>query len=146
MSELWPFSKQDWNRVSEAARSIVNASCCKDPVLRQSCCTELFQILSELREKHGGHPVLFETEADYTDDPKGRIELYRQAIAASETAGLQTLSIRISLAEVLIETFSDRNGARVALLACERELDQFADAYDRERWSKLLADVAGGAL
>jgi hypothetical protein len=91
------------------------------------------------------HPVLIETEADYTDDSRDRVALYRKAIAASTSYGLQTLSIRLSLADVLLKEFDDREGARLELQACEKELDQFADEWDRNRWSAMLAEVAGGA-
>ena len=49
-----------------------------------------------MRARHGEHPVLFETEADFEDDPLRQVDLYRAAVQVAEQHGLPTLSIRIS--------------------------------------------------
>jgi len=138
--ETWPFSEADWESVKAAALPVVNAELAEDELLRASHLVGLAEVLAGLRRLHGDHPWLVETEADFIRDDVERIGLYRIAIRSAEASGMQTLTIRLSLAEVLIGR-SSRFAARAELLACEREANETDDNSDRAIW-KRLSDAA----
>ena len=97
-------------------------------------------MLAELRSRHGDHPVLLETEADFTDDPATQRELYRRALQQAELGGLITYSIRISLARVLLDNFKLPDEALAELMACEAELEPHADAAEQQKWAELVGE------
>ena len=138
----FPYSKAEWARVSEAARTVLNATFADDKVLRASGFAELRRVLSELRQRYGEHPVLLETEADFTDEPYQRVRVYHQAIALALASGWPTYSIRISLARVLLEDIEDAWQASHELSACRAEVATRADDYEREQWEELQAGCA----
>ena len=135
--ELWPFSKAEWAAVSDAALAVVNASLANDAVVGASHLAGLFDVLDKLRARHGNHPVLLETEADFTEDDGDRVTLYRRAVAIAEVDSIQTLTIRLSLSQVLLD-MGQHNAARNELLACEAELPS-GDESDRASWAELIA-------
>ena len=135
--EAWPFSKAEWAAVSEAALPVVNASLADDPVARASHLVGLLDVLARLRVRHGDHPVLLETEADFTEDDGEQVSLYRRAVSVAEANGIQTLTIRLSLSRLLLN-MGQRDAARDELLACERELAD-GDEWDRASWAELIA-------
>ena len=51
-----------------------------------------------------------------------------------------TYSIRISLAWLLLDDFKDPIEAKHELTACEPELAQHADDWEREEWSELVSE------
>ncbi len=104
-------------------------------VLRASYLVEVIELLAALRERHGEHPVLLETEADFIDDEDERVELYRPAAGIATANGLSTLRIRLSLAQVLLDL--DRPvEAALELAACQHELPD-GDDSDRESWKEM---------
>src|SRR4051794_1218594 len=123
----FPFTDEDWFRVSEGARAVVNATFANDVVLHASLSEQLFCVLSELRQKYGEHPAILETEADFTVDPTERVALYEQAKQVAQVGGWVTYSIRISLARVLLEELGEAGLALQELLACRDELAACAD-------------------
>lgn len=137
--EAWPFSEEEWQAVGDAALPVVNAHFARDEVLRASCLLTLCEILDDLRTRHGDHPILLETEADFTDEDEERLPLYGRAIAAAEAHETQTLTIRISLAEALLR-LSRPAEARAELLACRDEMQESEDESDRRSWSELVAE------
>ena len=137
--DQFPFTEAEWNAVSDAGLQILNASYMEDLVLQASRLNELLDVLAELRERYGDHPILLETEADFIDDDHERIALYRQAVSTAETHNLATLSIRIALASVLIR-LGEPTAALRELLACEAELSD-ADTGELEQWAELKAQA-----
>lgn len=140
---MWPFSESERNAVSEAALPVVNAGLVHDAVLRASCLLGLLDVLAGLRERHGEHPALLETEADFAEDDAERIALYRRAVSLAEANGIQTLTIRLSLSRVLLET-GQRESALDELRACEGELTEVGDDSDRAEWTELFATANSG--
>jgi hypothetical protein len=134
----FPFNAEEWQRVSQISLAVTNATLADDDVLRASQFVELQAVLAELRAVHGEHPVLIETEADFEDDPSRQLELYRAALGLSEEHPLPTLSIRISLAGLLLGDFGDAEAAAQELSACQAELDKHGDDRDRAEWLRLL--------
>ncbi len=134
----WPFSEAEWAAVSEAALPVVNAGLAEDSVLRASHLIGLLDVLAALRARHGDHPILLETEADFAEDDAERVALYRRAVYAAETHGIQTLTIRLSLSMVLLD-MGQWKAARDELRACEHELPQ-GDDSDRKSWAELVAE------
>ena len=131
--DAWPFTEADWEAVEEAIVALVNASGEEADDMIAAKLKDVFDLLEALAIKYGPHPVLYETKADILPNPAGRVELYRQAISLAESHDLQTLTIRLSLAEVLIEDLGDFAGARKELAACKGELTD----EDMEEWQAL---------
>lgn len=134
----FPFTAEEWEEVREVSHSAMNAALADDDVLHASFLAELLALLQQLRARHGEHPVLLETEADFESDPSAALRLYRAAETMAERHGLPTLSIRIALAGLLLDFVNDPDGARAALLACKGELAE-ADKFDTNEWRELLA-------
>jgi hypothetical protein len=136
--EAFPFTKAEWDAVGDAALPVVNAGMADDPVLRASHLVGLLDVLAVLRGRYGDHPVLLETEADFAEDDASRATLYRRAAAVAEANGLPTLSIRLSLARLLLD-LGQPAAARDELLACQDELGG-GDESDRAAWAELVAE------
>jgi hypothetical protein len=137
--EAFPFSEAEWAAVKEAALPVVNAGLAGDPVLRSSGLVGLLDVLAGLRARHGDHPVLLETQADFAEDDAERVALYRRAAGIAEANGLPTLSIRLSFARVLLES-GEPEPALVELRACECELAE-CDESERAEWAELAAEA-----
>lgn len=135
--EAFPFTNSEWASVADAALPVVNAGLADDEVMRASHLIELLDVLERLRAKYGDHPVLLETEADFIEGDFERIALYRRAASIAVTYGLTTLSIRLSLADVLLDCKKPDN-AEKELRACEHELND-ADDSERAKWDELFA-------
>ena len=131
--DAWPFKEEDWESVEEAVIALVNASGDEDDEVIAAKLKTVFDLLEALAIKYGPHPVLYETKADILPNPAERVELYRQAIRLAESNALQTLTIRLSLAEVLIEDLGDFAAARKELEACKGELTE----EDLDEWQTL---------
>lgn len=131
--EAWPFGEEDWQSVEEAVIDLVNASAEEDDEMIAANLKNVFDLLEALAIKYGPHPVLYETKADILPNPAERVELYKQAISLAESNALQTLTIRLSLAEVLIEDLGDFAEARQQLEACKGELTE----EDLDEWNAL---------
>jgi hypothetical protein len=134
--DKFPFSKREWRAVRAAAAAVAEAS---GPSQRTVRFDELRAALAGLRDKYGDHPVLIETEADFTSDPGTAAKLYRAAELYAAANELPTLSIRLSLARLLVEELGEPNEARAALIACRDELPGAAAAAC-EAWNALLAE------
>ena len=135
--KAFPFTEAEWAAVGEAALPVVNATLADDAVLRVSHLVKLLDVLARLRARHGDHPVLLETEADFAEDDAERLTLYQRAVSTAVAHGLPTLSIRLSLAGLLLE-MGQRGAARDELLACEGELWD-GDDSERASWAELVA-------
>ena len=133
----WPFSKAEWASVKDAMLPVVNAGLAEDAVVQASHLIGLLDVLAGLRARHGDHPVLLETEADFTEDDGDRVSLYRRAVSVAEANGIQTLTIRLSLSWLLLD-MGQHDAARDELLACEGELAD-GDESDRASWAELVA-------
>ncbi len=136
--EPWPFSKAEWISVNDAALPVVNAGLTEDAVVRASHLVGLLDVLADLRARHGEHPALLETEADFIEDDGERVSLYRRAASVAEANGIQTLTIRLSLSQILL-ALGQQDAARNELLACEGELPS-GDESDRATWAELVAE------
>lgn len=137
--EAFPFTEAEWATVREAALPVVNAGLADDPVLRASHLNGLLDVLAGLQARHGDHPALLETLADFAEDDAERIALYRRAAAIAAGHDLPTLSIRLSLARVLLDA-GEPGTALAELLACKGELGE-GDDSDRASWAALVAEA-----
>ena len=136
--ETFPFSRFEWQQVKDVTHSIVNATLVNDVVLQVSLFQQLTALLETLRDRYGEHPILLETTADFCDDHSLQLDLYRRAIRLAEGHNLPTLSIRISLASVLLQDFHDQSEAARELLACESEVATWGDKSQKREWCQLL--------
>ena len=137
--DAFPFSTDEWQRVNDVSRKVVNASFMDDGVLGQSHLLELTSVLDELRKRHGEHPILLETEADFLQDATVRVAKYRLAIALAKQHNLSSYTVRLSLAYVLFEQLSDAAQAICELNVCEDEVGQLGDDWENKQWQELMA-------
>jgi hypothetical protein len=138
MLSPFPFSESEWDRVNKAAAAVTNATLQDDDVLAASKLVELQLLLASLRDVHGEHPILLETEADFLNDPAERRELYLQAIDGALHGKIPTYTIRISLAALLLDSFVDCDAARNELMACKVEVMELGDSGEQLQWNQLL--------
>jgi hypothetical protein len=138
----FPFTSEEWEKVQEASRALTNPTLADDDILEASHLRELQAVLEELRTRYGDHPVLLETEADFQNDPRHRVVLYRAALQLAEKYLVPTVSIRLSLAEVLLADLGDSTAAAKELDACRSEIGTDADERDLVEWSRLRSQCA----
>ena len=115
-------SAHEVDAVQWAAAAVTEAAQAGDPERRAARFADLRAILSELRARHGNQPLLWEMEADFTPDPLAAADLYVLAERAAVERGLPTLTIRLSLARLLVEELNRPVLAYETLLACQEEL------------------------
>lgn len=140
--EVFPFTEEEWEAVREAAREVINASKAENPTLRAARFADLQSVLRWLRGRHGDHPTLLETEANFSTSPSDAAGLYRRAEREAAARGLPALSIRLALARVLVNELNELEAAREALLGCRDELT-FATEADCETWAQLFTACEG---
>src|SRR3954464_8489759 len=95
-----PFTAGEWDAIRWAAGAITEAAQANDPDGRAARFADLQSLLVELRDRHGNHPLLWETEAASPRAPEAAAALYRRAEDLAVAGDLPTLSIRVSLARV----------------------------------------------
>lgn len=142
--EAFPFTDAEWDPLKPVATSVLNASLAGDDALAASFRLEMLELLDRLRERHGDHPVLLETAADYTEEDADRVPLYRRAAELADANRLPTLSIRRALALTLL-TLGDVPAALEEMRACGGEAAR-ASEDERSDWVQQLgwaADYAG---
>ena len=135
----FPFTAEEWQNASEATRALVNATLMDDEVLRAAKLAELQIVLTGLRDRYGEHPVLLETEADFTDSPENRVSLYERAEKLALEHRLPTYSIRLSFADVLLRDLAQPALAKAKLLQCHEGLLALGDKWDEGTWLELMA-------
>jgi hypothetical protein len=137
--EWFPFTTAEWDAVSSAARFVLYAGLANDTDEQALHFVKLRAVLAKLRTRYGDHPVLLETEADFSHDNAERIALYRQAARIAAAHGIPTFSIRLALSRTLLET-GERTAARGELMACEGEVSG-RDDQERADWAALVAEL-----
>jgi hypothetical protein len=137
--DRFPFSKREWRVVRDAAREVADATAGALPSRRAARWADFKSALDGLRNKYGEHPALLETEADFTSDAPAAVALYRRAEELAAANTLPTLSIRISMARLLVEDLAQPGAARAALVACETELSE-AGPIETECWKELMTN------
>ncbi len=134
-------TEAEWNPLKDLANSILNAFYADDEVLEASLRLEMRNLVAGLQERYGDHPVLLETMADYMEDAAERTLLYRRAVELAEAHGLPTLSIRLTLAQVLVHDLGHSVAALEELRACANDASDGSE-MDRGEWASLLANAA----
>jgi acetoin utilization deacetylase AcuC-like enzyme len=76
-------SKEAWNRVIEKACDVANATQVEDDPMYEVHRQQMIEILDELEEEYGENSRIYDTRADYVDDP---IESRRLCMKALELA------------------------------------------------------------
>lgn len=138
--DAFPFSADDWNAVTLAGAAMANASLMDDGVLGAARFVDLAELLHQLKVVYGEHPVLIETEADFTTDAREKVSLYEHAKEIALIHGLPTFSIRLSLARVLLEDLELPEKARQELQLSRTELFRNGDEYEHAKWLELMEE------
>ncbi len=139
--EAFPFTKSDWEKIRAPMFDVVDAGFADDDVLRASAFQKFVSVLDALRAKYGRHPVLLETEADFTDETPRAIALYRVAIDLALAHGLPAYAIRISLASRYLDEPTEPALALAELTACQAEVAHSGDEYDRQWWVEAYSEA-----
>jgi len=134
----WPFEDEDWEEVERLNWRAFEAVRAEDDIVRESIRQEMLDKLRELEDKYGEHPVLLETRADNTRDAREQLRLYRRALELAVEHGHDTLTIRIWLAELLLDGFGEADQARQVLKDGE---DEFLDPDQEPEWASKFAEV-----
>src|SRR5687767_6567156 len=136
--EGFSLTEGEVDAVHWAAAAVSEAAKAGDEPRRKARFADLCSILLELRQRYGTHPLFFELEADFTQNPRDAADLYVWAERTALLHGLPTLSIRLSLARLLIEELGRSALGRETLLACQDELP-LANERQCAAWNNLLA-------
>ena len=142
--DAFPFTDAEWEPLEDTALAILDAGSAGDDVLRASLRLHVLDLLAGLRGRHGDHPFLLELTADYMeeeDEDEARAVLYRRAVDLAAANGLPTVTIRMSLARLLLDS-GDRAGALDQLRAGEGEVPGRSEA-EQTQWAGLLAEAEG---
>ncbi len=138
----FPFTDAEWDPIGDLAGAIPHARYTDgDEALADSLRVHMLDLLAALRARHGDHPVLLETIADYTEDAAEQVSLYRRALELAEVHGLRTLSIRLALAGVLVHELGDSAAALGVLDECGADAPG-GSKDERSQWASLLTDAA----
>jgi hypothetical protein len=138
MSGELPYSAEEWDAIQWAAGAVTAAAQAGDPEARAARFADFQSILNEVRQRHGHHPILWELEADFTTDPRAAAELYVRAERAADDMRRSTVSIRLSLARLLVDEMGQPEGAKLTLQSCIDELPHATNAQCAV-WAELLA-------
>jgi hypothetical protein len=79
--------KTDWNRVHIRAVAIANAAIAGDDPKMDVECARMLRLLNALRKKHGNHPSIIATKADYVRRKSYRVSLLKNALKLAEKRG-----------------------------------------------------------
>jgi hypothetical protein len=131
-----------YERVSELALSITNATMADDDALCKSFYQQLLDYSSEQSLAGRSHPFLLETLADYTDDPAQALGFYKQALALSRhmTSDEPTQTILIGIGARLIE-LGRREQAEAYLRDGRAEAVKRTDTFGIEEADRLLSEA-----
>jgi hypothetical protein len=134
----WPFDDRDWSKVEKIIERYKKAVFAADDVVCHSLSREMHALVVKLEKKYGEHPVLLETKADFTEGRNKRLKLYRRALELAVEHGMPTLTIRIWLAELLLEEFRNAKEARRVLKEGE---DEFLEPDQEPDWVSKFAEL-----
>jgi hypothetical protein len=135
----FPFSKKEWRSIRDSAKAVAEAAHAGETDRRATRFVELQMLLKGLRDRHGDHPALLETEADFMPDAPTAVAMYQKAGETAALHGLPAPSIRISLARLLLHEMADPSGARDTLMAGRAELVD-ARSVECSAWAALLVE------
>jgi hypothetical protein len=132
-----------YERVSELAADITNATLADDRALAESLYQRLHNYHKEQFAAGRSHPFIVETLADYTDDPAQAIHYYEQALAMSRhmTSDEPTHTILIGIGTHLID-MGQREQAEAFIRDARAEALRRGDTDSVEDADKLLEGAA----
>src|SRR5688572_21558293 len=110
---------REWEHIKEITLKITNAVLAGDEVLHAVYFDELFSYCEQLFEKHGQHPMLLATLADFTDDPGASLDYYSRASSEASRRGMPINTIHVSWAEALLHHAGDPSTAVSILEQCK---------------------------
>lgn len=132
----------DWAEVLELAAEVVNHA---DSPQEAWSRRRLMRALDELERRYGRLPSILSTRADFSVDVAFSLSLLKEAYAsAGEMSDFKNkVFISASLAELYLDTFSDRERARYWVEMLGEDLGNYADdEYFVELHEGLMARVA----
>lgn len=125
--------------VQQAALAVVDTTMTENTELRVSRFSELQNVLAKLRKRYGEHPILLETEANFTDGAAAQMVIYKKAKTVAMKHGFPLLSICLSMAHLYLEELDDVHAARDELVACRNEVADVM-THDRLDWCRLMTE------
>ena len=136
-------SLSDWDRVRRLATRIANAAIREDRKGVTNATATMLALIQELKQKYGAKPSILATEADYTESLVARVALLDHAyeLARQSSDARNMTYIAHSLAQVHVEETGDLSAARQWLGVLEKCLEVHSEAYEREDFGKLSAEL-----
>jgi hypothetical protein len=99
-----PITKAAWNRVIDKACDVANATRVDDDPMYDVYRQQMIEILDELEAEYGEHSRIFDTRADYVDDPN---ESRRLRTNALELAKKQNNQEEIEIIQQTMRDFEE---------------------------------------
>jgi hypothetical protein len=118
----WPFHDEDWKAWEAISRRYVEAVFAEDYVIADSISREMYDKMIEMERKYGEHPWILEHKADFTENPEEKLALYWRALELAVKHRHSTLTIRMWLADLLLDEFDLPNEAMEVLTDGQHEL------------------------
>jgi len=118
----WPFDEEDWKEWEKISRRYLDAVFAEDCLVADAISLEMYEMLTEWEKKYGEQSWILEKKADFADDPGEKLELYVRALRVAVERNDATLTIRLWLAELLLDEFDDAATALQVLTDGQHEL------------------------
>lgn len=118
----WPFEDEDWKDWETISRRYLDAVFAKDVIIADSISREIYDLMIEWEAKYGEHPWILEKKADFAEEPEEKLELYRRALTLAVEHRHETLTIRIWMADLLLDGFDNPLDAREVLANGQHEV------------------------
>jgi hypothetical protein len=120
--DAWPISAEDFEEFESISRRYAEAVMAGDWMVCDSLARETYETMVKWEEKYGEHPFILEHKADFAEEPEEKRKLYTRALELAVANGLETITIRIWLARLLLEEFGDASSAMQMLSDGQHEV------------------------
>ena len=134
----WPFEEKDWKNWEAITRRYIDAVFAKDEIVCGSISREMYGMMIKWEKKYGEHPWILEHQADFAQNHRRKRELYERALDLAVKRCRATLTIRLSLAELLLDEFDDAVSALRVLMDGQLEVVEKAQETD---WIRMYQET-----
>jgi len=134
----WPFEEKDWKNWEAISRRYIEAVSAQDDIVCDSIAREMYGTMVRLEKKYGEHPWILEHKADFARNRQEKRALYERALELAVERGHATLTIRIWLADLLLDKFDDAVAALRVLTDGQHEVVEQASEMD---WIRMYQET-----
>ncbi len=139
-------SAADWDKITELAADIANATSSDDELLISEYTRQILLLLEQMEEKYGALPSILATRADYIDDQFESLRLLTRAfdIAATRKDSKNCTFVASSISRIYIEDLLDIKIGKEwlgKLKACLEKYSDETESAELDRLSKILVKL-----